>query len=87
MTEWVALVNIKDEESKVAESIVFGEIKGKKRDFKTKVLNCTEGKAKWKTDCMDRAITVCNKFHPSKPVLSCYDNLWMKTCLLNGFYS
>lgn len=29
----LALVNIKDEESKVAESIVFGEIKGKKRDL------------------------------------------------------
>lgn len=59
---------------------------GNKRQ-KERVLNCIEGKGKWKTDCMDRAITVCNKFHPSKPVLSCYDNLWMKTCLLNGFYS
>lgn len=46
MTEWLALVNIKDEESKVAESIVLGEIKGKKRDLQTKVLNCIEGKGK-----------------------------------------
>lgn len=46
MTEWLALVNKKYEESKVAESIVFGEIKGKKRDLQTKVLNCIEGKEK-----------------------------------------
>lgn len=46
MIEWLVLVNIKDEESKVVESIVFGEIKGKKRDLQIKVLNCIEGKGK-----------------------------------------